>query len=354
MQRKWWVVIAVVFVVLVGGGWALWSLMGRPLYQPGQVRDGAQLTAPLEPPAQDDGVTWIVEDDVRLAHAAVGDGPRVVVVHGGPSIPFDELPAGLAKLGDRFTVISYDQRGCGGSSRPFDRFDGGFLENLQSLERTLGLGAQIADLERIRRRLGEERLVLLGHSFGGLLATLYAVEFPERVRALVLVAPADLVVLPPPSGGLFEQVRARLPEPERGAYDEFVAEYLDFSGVFAESERSLAERHVRFGEFFAAASGDPFPPLAVDRVGGFAPYAMYFGMGRAHDWSDAVRAVDVPTLLVHGDRDLVPVEASRRYAALLDGARLEVIEGAGHFPFADRPDAFEAVIAPFLAEVTAE
>ena len=61
---------------------------------------------------------------------------------------------------------------------------------------------QVADIERVRRLLGQERLTVIGHSFGGFIATLYAVEFPERVDRLILVSPWLPWYSPPPGDGL--------------------------------------------------------------------------------------------------------------------------------------------------------
>jgi len=342
---KWLVGVVLVIGALAAVGW--WW-MGRPLYEPGHVRAEQRLTAPLEPPAQDDAATWLVEDGVMIAHRSVGAGPRVLVVHGGPAIPFTVVPPGFQRLGERFELVLVDQRGCGGSTRPIDRLTGGYAENMETLETSLGLGAQVADLERIRRILGDEQLVLMGHSFGGLIAALYAIEFPERVRGLVLVAPADLLTMPSPSGDLFELVRDKLPVGRHDEYDTFIGEYMNFGALFGETDESLAARQGRFAGFFAAATGAPSPPPSIPGAGGFAPFAMYLGLGQRHDWAEAAAMITAPTLLVHGDEDVVPVEASRSYARAIEGARVEVLEGSGHFPFTDRADEFARVVGEFL------
>ncbi len=357
MVKRGVVVSCVVLAVLGGAAWGVWSWMARARYEPGEVRHGGERGPRLDPPADDAPVpgTWLVEDGIRLAHRSVGDGgDRLLVLHGGPSVPFTAAPDGLARLGERRRVTFFDQRGCGESTRPFQRLSGGFEERFDLLERTLGLGAQVADVERVRRILDEERLVLIGHSFGGLLALLYAAEFPERVRALVLVAPADLIVMPSPSGDLFATIRARLPDDRREEFDAFLGEYLDYGTLGDRSDAELAALHARLGEWFAAASTGASVSVPRDGVGGFAPFAMYLSLGRSHDWSAAVRAIEAPTLLVHGDRDLVPVEASRHVASRLGDATVEVIEGAGHFPFSDRPDAFAAAVERFLDALPAE
>jgi proline iminopeptidase len=339
----------------------LWRAMGAPLYTPGMVRSGENLRAPLDPPEQP-GVAgeWIVENDVRLAWFSQGEGHPLVVLHGGPGYPFRGPQAGLEPLARDFQIRYYDQRGCGRSTRPFDRFASpNFYANMVDLERTLGIGAQLADVERIRRILGQEKLILMGHSFGGFLAALYAAEFPQHVEALVLVAPAGVLVLPAENGGFFEHVRRRLPQEQLAEYDQFVAEYLDFGQVFARSEKELVEMNRRVGGYFllAASQPDGVPPAEAvpDDNGGWMVQAMYFSMGQRHDYREALRAVRAPVLIVHAEDDLVPVEESRQYADLLPNSRLHLLKTGGttigHFPFETQPNEFASVVTAFLADV---
>ncbi|MCI0391080.1 MAG: alpha/beta hydrolase [Acidobacteria bacterium] len=235
-------VISVIFpaIVLFAAG-VIWYLMGQPLYTPGTVRSGEKLRAPLEPPAQPaDEHFWKVEPDIQLYHFSTGEGRNVLIVHGGPGIPYLEPWTGLSPLQSRYKFHYYDQRGSGQSSRPVDKFASkNYYKNLIELESTLGIGAQIADIERIRRILGDEKLIVVGHSFGAFLASLYAAEFPERVDSLVLIAPAPLLVMPLKDGGLFETVRRQLPADMQADYDAFLGEYLDFQNIFSRSETDL-------------------------------------------------------------------------------------------------------------------
>ena len=79
-----------------------------------------------------------------------------------------------------------------------------FYNNMLELNANLGLPAQVADIEQIRRKLGQDKMILIGHSFGGFLAALYAIEFPDRVESLVLVSPADVVKIPSETGDKIE------------------------------------------------------------------------------------------------------------------------------------------------------
>lgn len=339
---------AVVLVLALAGVGLLLYFFNQPLYQPGMVRAGQNLRAPLDPPAQSDARDfWNVESDIQLHHFSAGQGRKVLVIHGGPGYPFTQPLAGLAPLTDRYEFVYYDQRGCGASTRPFDRFTSqNTWENMQQLDRTLGLGAQIADIERIRRLLGEEKLIIAGHSFGAFLASLYAAEFPERVEALVLVSPAEVLVMPPPSGGLFGAVRQRLPADQQAGYDAFLKKYLDFGNLFSKSETELQALNAEFGTYYAQVM--PVSVVEQGEPGGWMVQALYLSMGQQHDYRAALKAVNAPVLVLHGANDLQSEAASRMYAEAFPNAQFQVIPEATHFAFAEKPEAFAALVVQFL------
>lgn len=348
-------VVALLVLGVVAGG--LWYWMSQPLYKPGMVAAGTNLSSPLAPPPQgDDPNRWRVEKDIELHHFAVGSGENVLVVHGGPGKPTIEPWAGLDALKDKYRFHYYDQRGCGRSSRPIDKFgSSNFFDNMKTLDRTLGIGAQLADIERIRTLLGGGKLVLVGHSFGGFLASLYAAEFPQHVKALVLVAPADVLVFPQEGKGFFDEVAERLPPPMRSEYANFVKRYLDYGSIFAKSEAELTALNAEFDRYYAAAArlqGVVVPTgREANMGGGWMVHAMYVSMGRRHDYRGALKRIDAPVLVIHGASDLQPERASRGYVDAMPHATFVVLPNAGHFPFADQPDAFAAAVGRFLGEL---
>lgn len=337
------VALAVAAVLAV----ALWYFVSRPLYRPGVLRAGPAITRPLQ---DHDESFWKMEAGVKLYHFGDGAGDRVLVLHGGPGFPFRTPLPGLRPLAGRYRFIYYDQRGCGRSTRPIDRFDSGnYYRNVRELDARLGLGTHIADLERVRKILGERRLTLVAHSFGALLAALYAAEFPENVRGMLLVAPANLLKMPPGDGGLYQQVRARLPEFLRRDYQRYLDSTFDFSGIFRHTEAELRARNAEFIKYYAAAAGGHIPVVdGAEDNGGWITPALYLSMGRRYDWRPAMKQVEAPVLVVHGAEDLQPESASRAFAACFPNARVRVIEGAGHFVFHDRPEEFAAVAGEFL------
>ncbi|MHC5006632.1 MAG: alpha/beta fold hydrolase [Planctomycetota bacterium] len=344
------VVAGVAVIGCAGLGWWAYLVFTGPLYEPGSLANARG----LQPPAQgDDATLWLVQRDVGLYHFHRGEGRPVLFLHGGPGFPTRKPLPWLDALAADYRVTYYDQRGCGLSTRPFDRFESpNYYANMKQLEATLGLGAQVADLERIRRLLGEQRLILIGHSFGGFLAALYAAEFPQHVEKLVLLAPANMLVMPvPEEDDLFAAVRDRLPLDRQAEFAGFLEEYLDFGALFDHDEDSLARMNLRLGNYLLEGMGQPVLPVpepgaAIDN-GGWMTQAMYLSMGRRHDYTGALAAITAETLVVHGDRDLQPVAGSRRYAQRIADAEVFEVAGADHFFIGDHPDLARRV-ASFL------
>ena len=119
--------------------------------------------------------TVTTEDGCHLWATATGDGPPLLLCHGGPGV-WDMFADVAAMLSDRLRVIRWDQRGCGRSDR----------RGPYSMART------VADLDAVRRHFGLDRMALLGHSWGAQLALRYALDHPDRVSRLVYVSGVGL------------------------------------------------------------------------------------------------------------------------------------------------------------------
>jgi proline iminopeptidase len=340
-------VAVLLLVVAIAAAW-MWHKMTGPLYQPGDVRTGKDLTEPLTPPPAVAG-RWMVAPDIELYHFEQGTGTPVLVVHGGPGIPPTETWRAGALL--PYRVIYYHQRGCGRSTRPIRSFTGSNMyENMRKVHRTLGLPAQVGDIERIRRILGVDKMIVIGHSFGAELAALWAAEFPEHVRALVCVAPANLAVLPREAGDngdLFDLVRRRLPAEMKPEYERYMTEYFNFRHAFARSEEESSAFYGGFAKFWVAARA-PRGTSAVDAAG-YEPLGIYCSMGAHHDYRAAFAAVQAPVLVIHGGADLQPESVSQGFAARFAQHQFVSIPGGTHFVFDEQPEVFAGVVNKFLS-----
>ena len=125
--------------------------------------------------AKQDGITaFQTSDGVPLFLKVSGKGAVCIFVHGGPgawSKSFEEFGGNVVE--DKLTMCYYDQRGCGRSGSPAD--------NNYSLER------MIDDIEEIRTYLKTDKVFVIGHSFGGILATKYTAKYPQHVKGLILL-----------------------------------------------------------------------------------------------------------------------------------------------------------------------
>ena len=348
--------IVLVIAILAGG---FWYMSTQPLYRPGMVSAGENLSAPLTPPSQPaNSETWLVEPGIELAHFESGEGRNILVVHGGPGQPYTQPDSGLELLTNDFRFHYYDQRGCGESTRPIDRFDSpNTYQNMGHLDQTLGLGAQIADIERIRQILGNEKLILIGHSWGGFLASLYAAEFSENVEALILVSPANVLIMPQPDSDsdLFASVRAKLSPEKQVDFDAFMKEYFDFRGLFDKSEADLIAMNEKFGEYYIEiidadqlVEDSNLPEQG--KPGGWMVWAQYISMGQRHDYSKALADVNVPVLVIHGAGDLQSESASLLYSDAFPNAEFVVIQNASHFSSEQQPEQFANIVSEFLSK----
>jgi proline iminopeptidase len=351
------VVIASIIIglILIVIGY-FWYKMGQPLYKPGMVRKGENLSGGLIPPTQSGEPNyWNVESDIKLFHFSSGNGENILVIHGGPGAPFHKPMIGLQGLEGSYKFNYYDQRGAGRSSRPFDKFSENFYNNMTKLERKLGIGAQIADIERIRKILGEDKLTIIGHSFGAFLATLYACEFPENVKALILVAPATTLILPNEEDNFYGKIRNLLPENMKNEYDEFQKKYFDFKGIFSNSESDMVAMNSEFGKYYLTASKIDFSLIKTkgepSLIGGWMVQAMFFSMGKKHDYRDALKNIKSPTLVIHGGIDLQSEKSSKVYSDLIPNSKFYVIKDAAHFVFNEKPEEFGKVVSDFLKSV---
>jgi len=330
-------------------------------FAPGSLRNREDLDVFLTPPPQE-GVEegyWKAQEEIELFHFDDGEGEDVLFLHGGPGFPPHDVLQGLHLLTDGYRFHYYHQRGCGKSTRPFDRFDSGnYLMNMTTLVNALGMGQQIADIDRIRRILNKEKLTLIGHSFGGFIATLYAVEFPERVERLVLVSPADMLRMPHPEGGMYELIKQSLPEGTiKQEYEGYLMRFFgSFGTVFDKNEQGLVELNSEFTKYYAAALEAEGLPTSDTRLhdgydSGWMPFAIYFSMGMQYDHTPSLSRITCPVLIIHAEKDIVmTMEGIRSYQDNLNNSTVKIIEGAGHHSYNDQPEEFAKIVRVFLEE----
>jgi pimeloyl-ACP methyl ester carboxylesterase len=275
------------------------------------------------------------EDGRTLAYRRVGSGPTLVCHPGGPGFSSLYL-SNLGGLDAELELVLFDPRGTGGSSRPSDA-------------RAFQTDDYVADLELLRSHLELERMLLFGHSHGGIVAACYAARHPERVEQLILASSlarffdeqrAAMKEWMDSRAGepWYEDAKAALAAEEAGEFDgdEELAELAlrEFPFYFAEfGERERAYLESLRGD---TPNGDPLKLFNAEIAGTF-------------DLRPELVHISAPTLVVTGELDFItgPISAAD-FSNGIVGARTTVIPGAGHFVFVEAPDAFRAAVLSFL------
>jgi proline iminopeptidase len=225
---------------------------------------------------------------------------------------------------------------------------------VRTLTAALGVTEQLADIERIRKALGVDRLIIAGHSFGGFIAALYAAEFPDRVEKLLLLAPATMLRFPPPDGGLYENVRRLLPAGDQAAYQQWLRRFFDFGSIFSRSETELVQLNLQFVPWWEKATAALAPTRGRDEptdpalIGGWIQQGTFFSLGRRYDLRPALSRVNAPVLIVVGNRDPAGGESASDYRAF-SRSRVVTLAGCGHFPQGDTTE-LPGLVTSFLGE----
>lgn len=239
----------------------------------------------------------------------------------------------MLDLADSYELVFYDQRG-GGRSQTDDRAP-------------ITWRTHVEDVERVVGEIGASPLTLLGYSWGGLLAMLYAIE---AAAGRVKPAPERMILIDP--APVTREFR-RTFETEF-ARRQSAAAVADLRGELAASglrERDPeAYRQRNFEWSVAAYFADPAAArqLTPFRVTGRVQQSVWDSLG---DYDlvtpGQLDSVRVPTLIVHGRQDPIPL-ASSQAAANAMGASLVPIENAGHVPYVEQPRALFSAIRRFL------
>jgi proline iminopeptidase len=264
---------------------------------------------------------------VELFERRVGAGPPVVVLHGGPGADHAYLRPGFDALAEGRELVYYDQRGGGRS--PVAR------------DVPVGWTEQVADLEALREHWGLERLTVAGYSWGGLLALLYALDHPGRVERLALVSPAPTW---------------------RAERERFEASFArrNLDPALQEGRRQLRESGLRerdpeaFQQRIFELSVAPyfFDPtkareLTPFRVTGRTQDEVWRSLGDYDLRPRLPELAGIPSLVLHGTEDPIPIDAARLAAELL-GAEFHPVPRCGHVPYVEAFETFRTVVGRFL------
>ena len=271
-------------------------------------------------------------DGASLWTIVEGDGPPVLMCHGGPGL-WDYLGGLSGHLRDELRVHRWDQRGCGRSGPAAD----------------YGIERAVQDVQELHTILGvHDKWVVVGHSWGGYLGLLTAVAHPETTAALVYIS----------GNGTPEcwRERGRALVDSRSAErmgEEAQQRLTDLEGRTRTWEEEVEFRRLKWMTDFVDQSS---PPSELEEMA-TTPLDINFSVNRALSRAelypsaqilDACHECEVPALLIHGSHDPRPDVGAVELSEHLRHSRFVRIEHAGHLPWVEQPDVTTRLIKDFI------
>ncbi len=281
------------------------------------------------------------ETSVHVAGAdlfveTMGEGEPIIFVHGGPGLDHSYFLPHVRPLAEHNKLVFYDQRSSGrsdiGDSTAFS------------------LDQFVEDIEVIRNQVGAQKIHLLGHSWGGLVAMRYALKHPDHLNSLILVnsnAASNEI-----QQRILERLQGRITPANRAeqtallqteafhtrqpqALTDFFR--LNFKPTFFDTTK-VEQLSFYFDSTFTQKSA------ALGMLGKDTSLASY-------DLYADLEQLDVPTLIIHGSHDPATIEEVTLLQESIPESNLVMIEESGHFPFIEQPESFSSHIQTFLTNL---
>ena len=258
---------------------------------------------------------------LNIYYEIIGKGPPLAMIRGvGSNV--DHWYEQVSALSQKFQLLIFDNRGIARSSDPGGPFT---------------IRDMATDTIALMEAVGIEKAHVLGYSMGGMIAQEMALNHPQRIGGLVLVA-TDC--------GISRRIKAR-PEASR-LFSEMVrlgtkearlaAERCLFAGQTFENNPAVIRRYAEVSQRFPAAQ---------------AMLARQWAAVKQHDASQRLRLISSPTLAITGSEDvLIPPQNSALLAELIPGAHSASIDGGGHLFLIEQPRQFNEAVNGFLEQIS--
>lgn len=288
---------------------------------------------PPIPPPREHGFTQTTDVPLYWARYGQPGASPLLVLHGGPGAHHDYLLPQLLDLADRNELVFYDQRG-GGQSKTDDRAP-------------ITWQTHVADLDRVIDEMGVSPPSIVGYSWGGLLAMLYAIEAQagranHPPRRLVLIDPA------PVNREYRREFETEFARRQAGAEVAALREELAQSGLRERDPEAYRHRNFELsvaGYFAHPAAARDLTPF---RVTGRVQQSVWESLGDFDLLAPGqLDSLSIPTLILHGRQDPIPIASSRAAAAAMH-ATFVAIDDSGHVPYVEQREALFASIRLFL------
>ena len=278
----------------------------------------------------------VPREDFDLYYTIVGDrGPYVMILSGGPGEEIRSMDAFADELGKDYQCIMLEQRGTGRSK--LSQYNGS----------TINLKAYIEDIEAVRRALPAEKMIVMGNSWGMMLALAYGGTYPAAVSGIATVG----------SGPITSDYLRVFSDNQKSRLSSCEMEVIDYwsepsrrNANFerASFERARATAPAYFYDrkaaiaFMMELSADEFNPHVIPA---------FLEAEAKFDLRPKLKAITSPVLLLQGRQDLAGEANIWEAHMLIKNSRLEFIDQCGHMPWLEKPEQTWKIVREFLQSV---
>ncbi|WP_298892386.1 alpha/beta fold hydrolase [uncultured Psychroserpens sp.] len=275
----------------------------------------------------------ITLENSKISFTVFGKGTPLLIINGGPGMNSQGFSDLAKELGKTHKVIIYDQRGTGKSK----------IDVINSNTMTLDL--MLEDIETIRTHINVKEWVILGHSFGGMLASYYATKFPKRIKALILSSSGGLDVKSLSS----IQITSKLTQKQRDSLSYWTNKI----------RRGDTSYHAKFqrGKYLAPAYLRDLSYIKriahrLTQVNFEINQLIFQNMNAIDlDCSNHLKSFQKPVLIIQGKQDIIPIEISQKTHRTFPNSKLKIIANSGHYGWLDQPKIYYKSISDFLKSI---
>ncbi len=273
-------------------------------------------------------------DDKKIHYQTFGNGTPILIINGGPGMSSEGFIPLAKRLAKNYKTIIYDQRGTGLST----------VETVDST--TIKMDLMVEDIEALRTHLGYEEWVVMGHSFGGIMAYYYAAKHPGRVAAMIQSS----------SGGMDLELLSTLDI--TAGLTEMQADSLAFYSAKIRNGDDSYETLLKRGQFLAPAYlyNQKYVPVVAERLtqGNSRINGLIWQNLRQmnYDTKGDLKNFKKPVLILHGAQDIVGTGIAETAHNVLPNSKLVILERCRHYGWLDRPEKYYGEIEKFLQKNT--
>ncbi len=273
-------------------------------------------------------------DHTPISYKLYGTGKPLLIINGGPGMNSDGFQSLAIRLSINNEIILYDQRGTGKST----------LSVLDT--NTITMDLMISDIEQLRKHLKIEKWAVLGHSFGGMLASYYATKYPEVIDKIILSSSGGIDL------GLLDYVgtaiNSRL---SKGAQDSVA----HWNKKISEGDTSHYARLER-GKNLAPAyvMNKKYVPVIAERLtqsNSLVNELVWINLQKIKfDCAPRLKTFDKPVLIIQGQQDIVSAETAQKAHKVFSKSSLVFMEHCIHYGWLDNEEVYFKTLNSFLAK----